>query len=99
MSGADEGRPGGAAERIAGALRAGELEVTRLAEGSGVVLHVPTLRSCTLNPAGMLLLAALAAGATGAAELTDDLVKRYDVDRATAQSDAEALLAALSAIL
>jgi|WetSurMetagenome_2_1015567.scaffolds.fasta_scaffold57688_2 hypothetical protein len=89
----------GAAEQIARALRAGELEITRLAEGSGVVLRLSTLRSRTLNPAGMLLLAALAAGAESESELADDLIMRYDVDRATALRDAEAFLAALTALL
>ena len=89
----------GPVERIARALHAGELEVTHLAEGSGVVLHVPTLRSRTLNPAGMFLLAALAAGAESESDLADDLIMRYDVDRATGTRDAEAFLAALTALL
>jgi hypothetical protein len=84
---------------IVRALAAGELEVTHLAEGSGVVLHVPTLRSRTLNPPGMLLLAALAAGARSEADLADVLILRYDVDRADAVRDVEGFLEALTALL
>jgi hypothetical protein len=84
---------------IAHAWQTGVLEVTRLAEGSGVVLHVPSLRSRTLNPAGMLLLDALAAGAETANALADRLTAAYEIDRATAARDAESFLSALSALL
>ena len=57
------------AEAVAAALRANTLEVTRLAEGSGVVLHVPTLRSRRINPSGMTLLGALGDGVSTVAEL------------------------------
>ncbi len=88
-----------AAEQIVRALRSGALEVTCLADGSGVVLHAPTLRSRTLNPAGMTLLAALAAGAESDADLADDLMMRYDVGRQTALHDVEAFLAALNGLV
>lgn len=88
-----------AAEMVLRALHSGAIEVTRLAGGSGVVLHAASLRSRTLNPVGMSLLDALAARAKSDADLADDLVLRYDVDRVTALRDVEAFLAALNALL
>ena len=89
----------GAVERILAALRDGELEVTRLAEGSGVVLHVAALRTRTLNPAGMALLDALAAGAGSVDVLADRLVAKHGIDHAVAYADAEAFVVALLALL
>jgi hypothetical protein len=89
----------GAATRLALALRSGELAVTRLAEGSGVVLHVASLRSRTLNPAGMLLLDALAGGALGTDELVGRLDEVYALDPAVAARDVDRLLSDLSALL
>ena len=89
----------GPAERIARALAAGEIEVTRLAEGSGVVLHVPSLRSRTLNPTGMELLDALAADADCVDALAGLLVAKQGIDHAVAYDDAEAFVAALLELL
>jgi hypothetical protein len=88
-----------AAAELAAALRSGEIEVTRLAEGSGVVLHLATLRSRTLNPSAMSLLDAVAAGAGSIAALAGRLVAEHGIDEATAASDAAAFLDALGALL
>ena len=87
------------AAAIAAALRSGALELTPLADGSGVLLHVASLRSCTLNPAGTRLAAALAAGAETAEALADLLVDAYEVDRDTARNDVASLLDAVSRLL
>jgi hypothetical protein len=86
-------------EAIAAALQAGTLEVTRLAEGSGVVLHAASLRSRTLNPSAMALLDTVAGRGGTVAALADRLVAKHGIDRPTAQADVEAFLAALAELL
>ncbi len=94
-----QGRMTTPAEAVAAALRANTLEVTHLAEGSGVVIHVPTLRSRRINPSGMALLGALDGGVSTVTELAGRLVAAHGADRAAAEADVEAFLGALAAML
>jgi hypothetical protein len=89
----------GAIGVIATALERGELEVTRLAEGSAVLLHVPSLRSRMLNPSGVALLDAVAAGTADEEALAHALRGAYGIDADAAARDIRAFLTALAAFL
>lgn len=66
--------------------------LTELGDGTGVVLHLDTKFYYTLNVAGVLVFKGIAGGARDASEAAKDLVKRFEVDAATAERDAAAVL-------
>jgi len=80
-------------ERIAENLRSNRFAVTRLPDGSGVLLEVEGLQVLSLNATGMFLLDTVANGATEAEELVRELVRVFDVDETTARNDLDAFLA------
>jgi hypothetical protein len=73
--------------------------LTRLADGTGVLLHLGTKFYFALNATGVVVWEALAAGQpVDADRLADLLVERFSgVDRAGARADVEALLRDLAA--
>lgn len=66
--------------------------LTELGDGTGVVLHLDTKFYYTLNAAGVAVWKGVAAGARDAAQAAEQLVKRFEVDAATAERDAAAVL-------
>jgi hypothetical protein len=73
--------------------------LTRLADGTGVLLHLGTKFYFALNASGVVVWEAISAGRPADAEaLADLLVERFaGVDRPRARADVEALLADLAA--
>ena len=69
---------------------------TRVIDGEAVILQVATTTYYSLNQTGTALWEMLKEGATRDA-LAEKIVAAYDVDRATAERDVEALLADLVA--
>ena len=67
---------------------------TRVIDGEAVILQVATTTYYSLNQTGTALWEMLKEGATRDA-LAEKIVAAYDVDRATAERDVEALLADL----
>jgi hypothetical protein len=73
--------------------------LTRLADGTGVLLHLGTKFYFALNASGVVVWEALASGQPADADtLADLLVARFSgVERAEARADAEDLLRELAA--
>jgi hypothetical protein len=72
---------------------------TRLADDTGVILDVDTLRAFSLNETGMFLVEAMGEGATTRQQLVDRLVEAFDVDPGTAAADVEQFVEQLAAHL
>jgi hypothetical protein len=91
--------PQAALGAFAAAVATADVEVTPLAEGSGVLLHRGSMRSRTVNPSGMILIGAMLAGFTELEALAERLVAAYGIDRATARRDVEDLAVSLGSLL
>ncbi len=83
-------------ETLAARLRSGELTVTRLVDGSGVILDVNGLKVYSLNETGMFLVERLQQGIVDHERLSAALVERFEVDPETAARDLEAFVEELS---
>jgi hypothetical protein len=75
------------APNLAEALLGPRVEVTRLVDGSGVLLDAETLDTLRVNAAGMKLVEAWTAGVTQRGALVAILMGAYDVDEETARAD------------
>jgi transglutaminase superfamily protein/coenzyme PQQ synthesis protein D (PqqD) len=92
--------PGRQEEREMAARRPSpEIVLTRLADGTGVLLHLGTKFYYTLNRTGVVAWEAISSGAPADPDaLADLLVERFaGVDRAQARADVESLLRELEA--
>ncbi len=83
------------AERIAARLAAGELTVTRLVDGSGVILDVDGLAVFSVNETGMFLVEQLGEGVTDPGTLSRMVVESFEVESEQAAADVEAFLTEL----
>ena len=81
--------------RIAGTLASGRYTVTRLVDGSGVLLDVEGLQVLSLNETGMFLLDAIQRGVHEEEALAEALTREFEVDTGTARRDVRAFLAEL----
>lgn len=79
-------------ETLAARLRSQELTVTKLVDGSGVILDVNGLKVYSLNETGMFLVEQLQRGATDAGELVRALVEHFEVEPETASADLQSFL-------
>ena len=80
---------------IARALRSGRFAMTRLGDGSGVLLDIEGNQVLSLNETGMFLLDAIAAGTAGEDALLSAMLGAFDVDETTARADLDRFLAEL----
>ncbi len=71
------------------------LSRTTLADDTGVVLDVESLKVFSLNRTGMFLVEQLAQGVQDREALIDALTERYDVDRETAAADLDEFVSEL----
>lgn len=76
-------------------LASGRLTISRLDDGSGVVLDVERERLFSLNATGLSIIQALADGAEDDAAVVDAMVERFETDSGTAARDLERFLADL----
>jgi hypothetical protein len=91
--------PAGERERMTVPRASKDVLLTKLADGTGVLLHLGTKFYFALNATGVVVWEAIEAGSAADADaLADLLVARFSgVDRAEARADVEALLAELAA--
>ncbi len=73
-------------------LRDGDLCLTELGDGSGVILDLDGHQVLTLNVSGVMLVQAIAEGTLALEDLVAVLIGRFDVDRDTAERDVQAFL-------
>ena len=66
--------------------------MARLSDASGVVLDEEGLEVFAVNASGMCLLEALRDGVVDRAELVEQLMEGFDVDRTTAEADVESFV-------
>ena len=83
-------------ETLAARLSSRELAVSRLVDGTGVILDVNGLKVYSLNETGMFLVDQLQRGVVDKEVLVDALVDSFDVDRETATGDLDTFLANLA---
>ena len=76
-------------------LDRGRLTISRLDDGSGVVLDVERERLFTLNATGLGIIQAAADGADDETAVVETLVARFEVNAADARKDLERFLADL----
>lgn len=76
-------------------LDRGRLTISRLDDGSGVVLDVERERLFTLNATGLGIIQAAADGAADETAVVEALVARFEVNAADARKDLERFLADL----
>ncbi len=76
-------------------LDRGRLTISRLDDGSGVVLDVERERLFTLNATGLGIIQAAADGAADETAVVEALVARFEVSEADAQQDVQTFLARL----
>lgn len=84
------------AERIAERLATGELTITRLVDGSGVILDVDGLAVFSVNETGMFLVERLKEGVTDPDELSRMVAADFEVEPEQAADDVEAFLTELA---
>ena len=77
-------------------LSSDSISQTRLADHSGVMLDVDSLRVFSLNDTGMCLVEALREGLDDRRELVKRLMSEFDVDEATAGGDVDAFVEELA---
>lgn len=71
--------------------------LTRLADGTGVLLHLDTKLYFTLNETGVFVWDQLEGGAADVDALVAALLEEFDVDEATARADVDVLVQQLQA--
>ncbi len=81
---------------LAGLLSSERLTRTRLADGSGVILHLDELEVLTLNETGQFLVELLVEGVDTLDGLALALAGEFEVDPETARRDAAAFLGELA---
>ncbi len=79
-------------EALAARLRSQELTVTRLVDGSGVILDVNGLKVYSLNETGMFLLERIQGGTVTTGDLVRALVEHFEVEPETASADLQSFL-------
>jgi len=72
---------------VASYVRSGQLSITALADGTGVVLDVETMSAYALNCTGMLLLSRILSGTESIQELSEVLTDTYKVTPGEAHQD------------
>jgi hypothetical protein len=72
---------------------------TRLADHSGVILDIDSLRVFSVNPTGMCLVEALRDGIDDHEGLVHRVIEEFDVDRDTAAKDVDAFVEELARYL
>ena len=82
--------------QLADLLTSGRITCTPLADETGVLLDLESLRVYTLNATGMFLVDALRRGATDVEALKGQLVAGFEVDDATARADVAEFVKALA---
>ncbi len=73
-------------------LSEGELCLTEMGDGSGVILDLEGHQVLTLNASGVVLVNAIASGVLGLEDLVSVLRARFHVDRDTAEHDVQEFL-------
>lgn len=73
-------------------LRDGDLCLTELGDGSGVILDLDGHQVLTLNASGVMLVGAIAAGTLAIDDLVKILREQFDVDEILAERDVQAFL-------
>jgi len=73
-------------------LRDGDLCLTELGDGSGVILDLDGHQVLTLNASGVVLVGAIAAGTLAIDDLVKILREQFDVDEILAERDVQAFL-------
>ncbi len=79
-------------EALAARLRSQELTVTRLVDGSGVILDVNGLKVYSLNETGMFLLERIQQGTVTSGDLVRALAEHFEVEPETAAADLQSFL-------
>ncbi|MCG6948579.1 MAG: PqqD family protein [Acidobacteria bacterium] len=69
---------------------------TRLADHSGVLLDIDSLRVYSLNETGMCLIEALREGVDDHDALVQRIIEEFEVDRTTAAADVDAFVEELA---
>ncbi len=73
-------------------LRNGELCLTELGDGSGVILDLDGHQVLTLNASGVVLVNAIASGTLAIDDLVKILREHFDVDEIVAERDVQGFL-------
>ncbi|MCK5376572.1 MAG: PqqD family protein, partial [Acidobacteria bacterium] len=79
-----------AIERLSQLMRSDKVTQTKLADETGVILHLDTLQVLTLNETGMFLVERIGEGLSTADQLIAALTDDFEVDEATARADVDA---------
>ncbi len=88
-----------AIERLSQLMRSDKVTQTKLADETGVILHLDTLQVLTLNETGMFLVERIGEGLSTADQLIAALTDDFEVDEATARADVDAFVDELDAML
>lgn len=88
-----------AIERLSQLMRSDKVTQTKLADETGVILHLDSLQVLTLNETGMFLVERIGEGLSTADQLIAALTDDFEVDEATARADVDAFVDELDAML
>jgi hypothetical protein len=84
------------AEILLNALQEGRLSITRLDDGSGVVLDSRDEQLFSLNATGLAIIVAIESGETDLAVIAAILSRRFDVDEGQALDDLQSFIRRLT---
>lgn len=85
-----------AATELVALLAGEEISVTRLADGTGVILDLRNHKLLTINTTGMEIVSACLAGVAARDDIASRLVETFDVSETQAKSDTADFLAFLN---
>jgi len=88
-----------AIERLSQLMRSDKVSQTKLADETGVILHLDSLQVLTLNETGMFLVERIGEGLSTSDQLIAALTDDFEVDEATARADVDAFVDELDAML
>jgi len=88
-----------AIERLSQLMRSDKVTQTKLADETGVILHLDSLQVLTLNETGMFLVERIGEGLSTSDQLIAALTDDFEVDEATARADVDAFVDELDAML
>ena len=88
-----------AIERLSQLMRSDKVSQTKLADETGVILHLDSLQVLTLNETGMFLVERIGEGLSTSDQLIAALTDDFEVDEATARADVNAFVDELDAML
>ena len=88
-----------AIERLSRLMQSDKVTQTKLADETGVILHLDSLQVLTLNETGMFLVERIGEGLSTVDQLIATLTDDFEVDEATARADVETFVDDLDELL